>query len=285
MRCLSVTCLIRTHVSANLNGSYFTNRQDRYLHFKSTSLSDYCLSFLQSVVPFCFQMRPGNQESYDLSWPDKITSHEQIERKAEKALRGFQKRHLGNTLGETTNPNGNVLIFPIIQAGQFNIREEERSIDLLFKHLNQYTYSTGNAPLVDLTSGYFSLSESYQKLIRDSPADCQILCASPKVWHAPLYLISTSHINHVGKWFLRVFWTIRSYTRRIHTSRATLLAWHYQPLSPLVSILETWCPTTRMGTHRMDVSCKGHLGLTVANGRPGSHSLRLYELEFEVSEP
>lgn len=193
MRCLSVTCLIRTHVSANLNGSYFTNRQDRYLHFKSTSLSDYCLSFLQSVVPFCFQMRPGNQESYDLSWPDKITSHEQIERKAEKALRGFQKRHLGNTLGETTNPNGNVLIFPIIQAGQFNIREEERSIDLLFKHLNQYTYSTGNAPLVDLTSGYFSLSESYQKLIRDSPADCQILCASPKVWHAPLYLISTSH--------------------------------------------------------------------------------------------
>lgn len=278
--------MIRTHVSANLNDSYFTNRQDRYLHFKSTSLSDYCFSFLQSVVPFCFQIRPGNQGSYDLSWPDKITSHEQIERKAEKALRGFQERHLGNTLlGESTNLNGNVLIFPIIQAGQFNVREEERSIDLLFKHINHYTYLTGNTPLVDLTSGYFSLSESYQKLIRESPADCQILCASPKVCHALLYLVSTSHFDHVGKWFFRVFWTIRSHTRRIHISRATLLAWHYPFLSPMVSILETWCPTTRVGAHRMDVSCKGHLGFTVANGRPGSHSLWLDELEFEVSEP
>lgn len=185
--------MIRIHVSANLNDSYFTNRQDRYLHFKSTSLSDYCFSFLQSVVPFCFQVRPGNQGSYELSWPDSFTSHEQIERKAEKALRGFQQRHLGNTLlGETTNPIGNVLIFPIIQAGQFNIREEESSIDLLFKHLNQYTRSTGNTPLVDLTSGYFSLSKSYQKLIREYPVDCKILCASPKVCHARLHLYITS---------------------------------------------------------------------------------------------
>jgi len=166
---------------ANLNDSYFTDRQDRYLHFKSTSFSDYCFSFLQSVVPFCFQIKPGNQGSYDLSWPDKVTSHERIERKAGEALRGFQERHLGNAFSEeTTIPNGNVLIFPIIQAGQFNIREEERSIDLLFKHLNQYTYSTGAKPLVDLTSGYFSLSESYQILIRESPVDCKILCASPK---------------------------------------------------------------------------------------------------------
>lgn len=237
-------------------------------------------------MPFCFQIKPGNRGSYDLTWPDKATSHERIESKAGEALRIFQEQHLGTAFSdETTNPNGNVLIFPIIQAGQFNIREEERSIELLFKHLNQYTFSTGTKPFVDLTSGYFSLSESYQMLIRESPVDCQILCASPKVYHTALYCMPTSHINHVGKWVFRLFWIVGSHTRRIHISRATFLAWNYPLLSPVVSIVEVRCPNTRMGTHRMDVSCKGHLGFTIANGRPSSHSLRLDKLELEVSEP
>lgn len=79
--------------------------------------------------------------------------------------------------------DADVLVMPVIQAGQFNVREEERCLDMLWKNLAESSsqFSPYGGPLVDLTSGYFGLYKPYQNLIIDSPVASRILAASPKV--------------------------------------------------------------------------------------------------------
>ena len=81
--------------------------------------------------------------------------------------------------------DGDVLIFPIIQAGQFGIREEERALSMLFSHLSQQHSRKDDqhddGPLMDLTSGYFGLYKDYRELVLQANLRCRILAASPKV--------------------------------------------------------------------------------------------------------
>lgn len=77
-----------------------------------------------------------------------------------------------------------VTLIPLIQAGQFNIRDEETALKMLFEHLN--AESKGNRPLLDLTSGYFGLYKEYQDLIlQSSNIDCRIVASSPRVSDVP----------------------------------------------------------------------------------------------------
>lgn len=82
-------------------------------------------------------------------------------------------------VGETTQ--NDTLILPILQAGQFGIREEERALDLLFRELSAQNGSASDGPLMDLTSGYFGIYQRYCDLILRSRIGCRIVAASPKV--------------------------------------------------------------------------------------------------------
>ena len=141
------------------------------------------------MEPFCFKLSPGLP--YSLSWSTRTLHPERIENEAEKALRDFQVKQLQTSVAnskESVDSSNDVLIFPIIQAGQFNIREEEGCVDSLFRHLNRYASVNNEIPRIDFTSGYFSLSKNYQKLIQHSPVDCRVLCASPSV-SSPFFLV------------------------------------------------------------------------------------------------
>ncbi|KXN81217.1 CDP-diacylglycerol--glycerol-3-phosphate 3-phosphatidyltransferase, mitochondrial [Leucoagaricus sp. SymC.cos] len=166
---------------ANLNQSYFTDRQDRYLHFSDQPLlAQYCFDFLRTVAKFSFRLLPIStpnattphsilKDDYILSWPDNETHPHHIHAKAKDALLKFQSSR-------------RVLLFPIIQAGQFDIREEELTLQSLFRSVN-VTIKKGSRkrPLFDLTSGYFSLYQPYQKLILGNRnLDVRIVAASPK---------------------------------------------------------------------------------------------------------
>lgn len=136
------------------------------------------------MEPFCFKLQP-NGAQYTLTWPTPSLHPQGLEREAGKKLQNFQDDQLEASYEELersdSKNDSSVLIFPVIQAGQFDIREEERCLDLLFGHLNRYSKLTGSKALIDFTSGYFSLSEAYQKFVQGSCADCRILCASPEV--------------------------------------------------------------------------------------------------------
>ncbi|TFK36676.1 hypothetical protein BDQ12DRAFT_236985 [Crucibulum laeve] len=183
---------------ANLNKSYFTNRQDRYLHFTDQhGLAQYCFNFLRIVAQFSFKLLPAEgssiiqphsyvQEDYVLQWLDPHTHPHRINQKAENAFTAFQSSHLQPSTLDSSSPpstrdSNHAIIFPIIQAGQFNIREEETTFTLLFRHLNIIATAVRTRPLLDLTSGYFSLYKPYQDLILGSPyVDCKIVAAAPK---------------------------------------------------------------------------------------------------------
>jgi CDP-diacylglycerol--glycerol-3-phosphate 3-phosphatidyltransferase len=176
--------------SANLSQSYFTDRQDRYIHFKSQpALAQYCFSFLQTVSGFSYKLSAAgeNGSDYSLHWPDPTTHPEKIQSKAEKNLSDFQASHVSSFSVEgkeqvaSDDKEDQVLLFPIIQAGQFNIREEERALSLLFDHLGPRKKFPLSNSLLDLTSGYFGLYQKYQDLILQSPVCCRVVAASPKV--------------------------------------------------------------------------------------------------------
>ena len=169
---------------ANLNKAYFSNRQDRYLHFSGQpALANYCFSFLRTVSGFSLRVlaNPATDEPV-FHWEHMPTLPWQIQSKAEHDLSQFQADHLVSSLshssGEDQANASDVLILPVIQAGQFNIREEEHTLSTLFEHLE---HRTDQRPVMDLTSGYFGLSKQYQDLILKSNVGCSIIAASPKV--------------------------------------------------------------------------------------------------------
>lgn len=179
---------------ANLNTSYFTNRQDRYVQLTGQrELADYCFSFLEQAATFSFALLPSTLDGdrYILHWPHRDLHPYHFEKMAETTLKTFQETQRNCALvksaplisSESQDSDADVLVMPIIQAGQFNIREEEQCLDMLFKHLAESStpLSQYERPLVDLTSGYFGLYKPYQDLIIDAPVASRILAASPKV--------------------------------------------------------------------------------------------------------
>ncbi|KAJ3828828.1 CDP-diacylglycerol-glycerol-3-phosphate 3-phosphatidyltransferase [Lentinula raphanica] len=203
---------------ANLNKDYFTNRRDRYIQFAAQPrLSDYCFNFLQTITPFSYRLLPSNAAAaagdenphsetrgdYTLVWSDPETHPHHIGEDIGHALASFQSTHRSKLEEESLQiaqcpPNHpTVTIFPLIQAGQFNIREEERFFQFLFGHLKKAAMrpmlpKVGSLPQVvssvvherprmDMTSGYFSLYKPYQKLMLLHPqVEVRIVAASPK---------------------------------------------------------------------------------------------------------
>ncbi|KAF8895978.1 CDP-diacylglycerol-glycerol-3-phosphate 3-phosphatidyltransferase [Infundibulicybe gibba] len=194
---------------ANLNKSYFTNRQDRYLHFDSQPhLGRYCFDFLQAASTFSYRLLPSNtippasgeqnlnDTDYVFHWPDQSTHPHHFHAAAYDSFLALQKSYRDssshNDKSGDINPES-VFLFPIIQAGQFKIREEEEALRLLFDHLNlpeppappnsdiPKPTPSENRPLLDLTSGYFGLYQPYQDLILACDKfDARIIAASPE---------------------------------------------------------------------------------------------------------
>lgn len=127
-----------------------------------------------------------------LHWPHESIHPHHIEPQARLALSGLQRHYNVNSanIHEQLQREDSVVIFPVIQAGQFNIREEEECLRQLFGH-----FGAGNSrdatfdfrPLLDLTSGYFGLFKSYKDLILRSRIPTRIICASPKVGFRFIY--------------------------------------------------------------------------------------------------
>jgi len=176
---------------ANLNKSYFTDRQDRYLHFSEAhSLSQYCFDFLKTVAPFTFRLLPSPptgapsphsylKENYYIYWPDPQLHPHKIQSAVKSALTDFQASRTSPSLDAANSQPSQALIFPVIQGGQFGIREEEDTFRALFQAIQN---SKDTRPLLDLTSGYFSLYQPYQEMILSSRnLDCRIVAASPQV--------------------------------------------------------------------------------------------------------
>ncbi len=197
---------------ANLNESYFTNRQDRYIHFHHPSLATYCQEFLQASSAFTYRLAPdpSSPEGYRTHWDQTAVHPQDMEPLAQTELSKFQARWKIRSREAISEPRrGSVsasvgedtLVMPIIQGGQFGIREEEDALASLLNGLSQHatnsssTSTAYNGPLIDFTTGYFGIYNDYCKLILQSSLRYRIICSSPKVCiihrHYQLYTLFT----------------------------------------------------------------------------------------------
>ena len=194
--------------SANLNKSYFTDRQDRYLLFSSApELSSYCFDFLKTTSSFSYKLLPSSPPD-DIGarpipyWPHPSIHPHHIESQAKHSLSNLQRHYnvKSGNIQEHLQREDSVVIFPVIQAGQFDIREEEECVRQLFDHLDP-AYSKDSAldfnPLLNLTSGYFGLSRSYKDLILRSHILTRIICASPEVRFLSPLIRRVAHCRHL----------------------------------------------------------------------------------------
>lgn len=135
------------------------------------------------------------RDDYTLQWSDYDTHPHQIHKKVQRALATFQQSYLSSLAAERAPPGKDdnhtplsqgleplVTVFPIVQAGQFGVREEEHVVELLLRNLDRYGQTSSRRPLLDLTSGYFGLYRLYRDLIlKSSSLDTRIVCSAPKV--------------------------------------------------------------------------------------------------------
>lgn len=165
-----------------MNRSYFTDRQDRYLHFPNQpSLAEYATSYAETFAPFTHRLVPipgGDTDiAHRLEWINAQAGPTAFEANAKMALESLQSRW---RLQAAKQPAvGDTSLFPIIQSGVIGVREEEAAIDHLFEVLEQAPGSS----TVDLTSGYFGLYAPYKRRVLCSSESVQwrIIAASPKV--------------------------------------------------------------------------------------------------------
>jgi CDP-diacylglycerol---glycerol-3-phosphate 3-phosphatidyltransferase len=164
--------------SANLNKSYFTNRQDRYLHFASSpALSGYCFDFLRLFSQLSYRLLPPetSHTPFTLRWPNPNVDPTSMQAAARRSLAQFQS----SQPRMPASPAVDTFVVPMIQAGYLNVREEEGCITSLFAHISNTADAHG--ALIDLTSGYFALHQLYQDLLIQSPASSRIIAAGPRV--------------------------------------------------------------------------------------------------------
>jgi len=161
---------------------------------------------MNTASQFSFNLLPAPSQTtntdtlddYTLQWPLENQHPHHFNSFAEQAFTQLQGRyqHLASKSSSDMPDDTSIMVFPIIQAGQFNIREEESFFKLLFKHLRSKTFS--RRPVLDFTSGYFSIFKTYRDLILNSrQVDTRIVAAAPKVCIA-------------------VYWSLRE---RTHTHR------------------------------------------------------------------
>lgn len=162
--------------SANLNTSYFTNRQDRYVHLRGqNSLANYCSDFLQIVsnASYTLKLPTHSSEEYRLCPPStSLRNSFQIYEELSSNLNKLQASYRSKGVAAKSD----VELLPIIQSGPLFIPEEETALTTLFESIRNDADA-----VVDLTSGYFGLYEEYQQYVLKSRAKWRILAASPKV--------------------------------------------------------------------------------------------------------
>ncbi|KZV88292.1 hypothetical protein EXIGLDRAFT_722823 [Exidia glandulosa HHB12029] len=158
---------------ANLSTSYFSDRQDRYIHIGGArSLAQYCLAFLRVFELFSFVLRPSPvSDGYETAWVHHTSHPQSFESALRTALLELQASQRQGI--NRDDQVADTLLVPAVQCGYLGIRHEEELMDALFHHVGATNSD------VDLTSGYFGLYRPYQDLIVRSPSNCRIVAASP----------------------------------------------------------------------------------------------------------
>jgi CDP-diacylglycerol--glycerol-3-phosphate 3-phosphatidyltransferase len=160
-RCTAADATAR---SANLSTSYFTDRQDRYVHLRSPALAAFCAGFLAEAAQWSYRLRAASSP-HTLEWAGEPRIEGNFEVHAGQRIRALVERA---RVASPDDPAADVRVLPVPQLGLAGVRDEERAVAALLR-----------APASALTSGYFGLAPAHAARVLASPAHVRLLCAAP----------------------------------------------------------------------------------------------------------
>lgn len=200
---------------ANLSNDYFTNRQDRYVHFRNhRRLSDYLHSLVLATAKFSYNLVPTDSAArhphhaaYRLEWDqgqqllvgehpdgsvgekdgtgsgqDDVTHREhRFQLTAGSTIQAHTNRWHQHTRGDADASAPDVTITPLVQMGPLSIKHETSAMPLLLSALSTLSRSPRSPSRLDFTSGYFSLFPAYASLLLSLPSTIKtcIIAAAP----------------------------------------------------------------------------------------------------------
>jgi CDP-diacylglycerol--glycerol-3-phosphate 3-phosphatidyltransferase len=151
--------------SANLSTSYFTDRQDRYVHLASPALAAFCAGFLAEAARWSYRLRAA-ASPHTLEWAGAPRLEGNFEAHAGARIRALVECA---RVESPDDPAADVRVLPVPQLGLAGVRDEERAVAALLR-----------APAAALTSGYFGLAPAHAARVLASPAArVALLCAAP----------------------------------------------------------------------------------------------------------
>ncbi|WWC86145.1 uncharacterized protein L201_001018 [Kwoniella dendrophila CBS 6074] len=187
---------------ANLASSYFTNRQDRYIHFRSNpSLLSYLSSLTRLFTQYSYLLHHSppahisptytvplpnldskEQHKASLIWPSASIHPRKFSTHALATLTAFQNSWKASNSSRSRRVDIDTWFWPVIQSGVLGLTEEEKNLSKVWNAVRQsFEGDEENGRVeIDLTSGYFGLYKEYKKEVIHSPANVNVIAASPK---------------------------------------------------------------------------------------------------------
>ena len=175
---------------ANLSRDYFTNRQDRYMLFSdSTRLADYFSRVAQTIADHSYcvgsdeELRPALEFDHLTSRANSVKYRRIVSDSVRNLLRSEQSINCQSNSGSGGNEEEDTAVFPLLQMGQYGIRQEEEATVRLLAGL-----SAGER--LCLATGYFNLPPRYIQALLGAGGDISVLAASPQVYNIYSYLFT-----------------------------------------------------------------------------------------------
>ncbi|ODQ78805.1 hypothetical protein BABINDRAFT_180990 [Babjeviella inositovora NRRL Y-12698] len=169
---------------ANLSSDYFTDRQDRYYHFKSQTLTDYYFSIQQAVSSLSYRIYASASESkFRMSWPTSNASsepHLNMQRFLSDALLLLEPLLKPRNLApfeDKDEGSPTTVVYPVSQFTPLLVPDHStekpavlRLLSLLDSPKIQWTF----------TAGYFNMHPEIKKRLINSRAIGNVITAAPK---------------------------------------------------------------------------------------------------------
>lgn len=167
---------------ANLSSDYFSDRQDRYYHFKSKDLSDYYFKIQSTVGSLSYKLVHSNNESkFKLIWPSTNTLDDPV--KNWRAFIDGSSKILGKLLEHKHSVKPELqgrltYVYPVSQFTPLFNKDNDGSTEKK-SVLTLLDYANDPKIKWSFTAGYFNMLPEIKKKLLDSNSKGVVITASP----------------------------------------------------------------------------------------------------------
>ncbi|XP_075973686.1 phosphatidylglycerophosphate synthase 1 [Anticarsia gemmatalis] len=158
---------------ANCSNDYFQQRQDRYVEIEDAELANFYSELIDEVSNFSKQV--VKEGIHERQFVTKEILVKEMRNKVSVFLERWKEQQQSKliNLQETKDDNKDTWVFPLVQMGEFGIRQDEQVTSRVLASVPEGSF-------MQLATGYFNLTDEYARtLLKDCKANISLLMAHP----------------------------------------------------------------------------------------------------------